>query len=304
VVTISERGKPIPQVTWRHRGEAAAAALFFGLCRALPLDAASGLAGWLARRIGPFISVSKQARRNLAAALPELSAAEIETIVRGMWDNIGRVAAEYPHLDRIRVFENDGRVEVSGMEHVDKALAEERRMILFAGHLANWELGPLAGAQYGLRTTQIYRSANNPRVDQMIQRHRASLGGEFIPKEEAGRGALAALRRGAHLGILVDQKLNEGIPVPFFGRPAMTAPTLAVLALRFDCAVLPVHVERLAGARFRLTVEPPLPLPDSGNRTADVTALMAAVNATLERWIRERPEQWFWVHRRWPDDTR
>jgi len=100
---------------------------------------------------------------------------------------------------------------------------------------------------------------------------------------------------------LVDQKLNDGIPVPFFGREAMTAPALALLALHFDCAVLPARVERLQGAHFRLTIHPPLPLLRGVARAADAAALMAAVNRTLETWIRERPEQWFWLHRRWPD---
>ena len=101
--------------------------------------------------------------------------------------------------------------------------------------------------------------------------------------------------------MLTDQKMNDGIPVPFFGRPAMTAPALAVLALRFDCVVLPARVERLGGAHFRLTVFPALPLPRSGDSHADAATLMARVNAILETWIRERPEQWFWVHRRWSD---
>jgi KDO2-lipid IV(A) lauroyltransferase len=101
--------------------------------------------------------------------------------------------------------------------------------------------------------------------------------------------------------MLADQKMNDGIALPFFGRPAMTAPALAVLALRFDCDVLPARVERLAGARFRLTVYPPLPLPRSGDHHADVAMLMILVNQTLESWIRDRPEQWFWLHRRWPD---
>src|SRR5438034_521098 len=159
----------------------------------------------------------------------------------------------------------------------------------------------LAAGQYGTDVAQIYRAANNPLVDRMIARFRGT-GSEFIPKGRvASRRALAALRRGAHLTLLVDQKLNDGIAVPFFGRPAMTAPALALLALRFDCAVLPARVERLAGAHFRLTIHPPLALPRSGDRSADVAALMAAVNATLEGWIRERPEQWFWVHSRWPD---
>jgi KDO2-lipid IV(A) lauroyltransferase len=108
------------------------------------------------------------------------------------------------------------------------------------------------------------------------------------------------LRRGAHLALLADQKLNDGIAVPFFGRPAMTAPALALLALRFDCTVLPARVERLRGAHFRLTLYPPLELPRSGDRDADVAALMERVNRTLEGWIRERPEQWFWLHNRWP----
>ena len=114
---------------------------------------------------------------------------------------------------------------------------------------------------------------------------------EFIPKGAvAARHAIAALRSGAHLTLLADQKMNDGIPVPFFGRPAMTAPALADLALRFDCDVLPARVERLDGARFRLTVSPPLPLPQSGEPHADAAALMAGVNATLEAWIRDRPE--------------
>ena len=95
--------------------------------------------------------------------------------------------------------------------------------------------------------------------------------------------------------------MNDGIPVPFFGRDAMTAPALARLALRYDCAVVPVRVDRIAGARFRITVETPLALPHSGDTEADTLALMTAVNAVIERWVRERPEHWFWLHRRWPD---
>jgi len=159
----------------------------------------------------------------------------------------------------------------------------------------------LAAVQYGISVAQIYRSANNPLVDRMIARFRGG-GGELIPKGTVGaRRAIAVLRRGAHLTMLADQKMNDGIPVPFFGRPAMTASALAALALRFDCDVLPARVERLGGARFRLTVFPPLPLPRSGNHHADVAALMTRVNQTLEEWIRDHPAEWFWLHRRWPD---
>jgi len=268
---------------------------------ALPMDAASALGGALARRIGPRLGISKRARRNLSAALPELSAPETERVLRDMWDNLGRVAAEYPHLRRIRVFPPDGRVDTSGIEHLDRAIAGGRPVIIFGGHLGNWEIAARAAGQYGIDVAQIYRAANNKLVDRMIARFRGT-GSEFIPKGAiASRRALAALRRGAHLTLLVDQKLNDGIAVPFFGRPAMTGPALALLALHFDCAVLPARVERLRGAHFRLTIDPPLPLPSSGERAADVAALMEAVNRMLEGWIRERPEQWFWLHSRWPD---
>jgi KDO2-lipid IV(A) lauroyltransferase len=174
-------------------------------------------------------------------------------------------------------------------------------MIVFSGHIANWEIGMLAGVQHGISVAQIYRALDNPLMDRIIGRFRGD-SVEFIPKGAiAARRAIAALRRGTHLGLLADQKMNDGIPVPFFGRPAMTAPALAVLALRFDCDVLPLRVERLDGARFRVTVFPPLPLPRSGEPHADAAALMARVNAILEAWIRDRPEQWLWLHQRWPD---
>jgi KDO2-lipid IV(A) lauroyltransferase len=273
----------------------------FGAFGLLPLDWASAIGGALARTIGPRLAISKRARLNIRRALPELADHEIAKTIAQMWDNLGRVAAEYPHLRQIRVFEPGGRVETHGFEHMNLAVATGRRMIIFSGHIANWEIGMLAAVQYGAEVAQIYRAANNPLIDRMITRFRGT-GGELIPKGSVGaRRAIAVLRRGAHLTILADQKMNDGIPVPFFGRPAMTASALAALALRFDCDVLPARVERLGGARFRLTVFPPLPLPRSGDHHADVATLMTRVNQTLEDWIRDRPQEWFWVHRRWPD---
>jgi KDO2-lipid IV(A) lauroyltransferase len=293
----SERGR----LKFGHRLEAWGAGLCFGILGLLPLDWASAIGGALARAVGPRLGISKRARLNLSRALPGLSRVETARIIAGMWDNLGRVAAEYPHLREIHVFDPHGRVEMHGFEHVDRAVAAGRRMIIFSGHIANWEIAMLAAVQYGISVAQIYRAANNPLVDRMITRFRGT-GGELIPKGAvAARRAIAVLRRSEHLTMLADQKMNDGIPVPFFGRPAMTPSALASLALRFDCDVLPARVERLGGARFRLTVFPRLPLPRTGDHHADVAALMAEVNRTLEAWIRDRPEEWFWLHRRWPD---
>jgi KDO2-lipid IV(A) lauroyltransferase len=305
-MTEDEPSAPEPlaeSVPWRYRVEAWLAATGIRLIGLLPLDWASALGGALARTIGPRLGISRRAHLNLKTAMPDLGDTEIKAIVRGMWDNLGRVVFEYPRLSKITIFPpelNDDRVEVRGVEHIEAARAGGRRLILVSAHLGNWEIAPLAATQYGLDIALIYRAANNPMVDAMIGNLRPH--GKFIPKGAvASRQAFATLRRGGHLALLADQKLNDGIAVPFFGRDAMTAPALAMLAMRFDCDVLPVRVERLGGARFRLTVHPRLPLPKTGDREADTLTLMTAVNQTLETWIRERPDQWFWLHRRWPD---
>ncbi|MDP6270784.1 MAG: lauroyl acyltransferase [Alphaproteobacteria bacterium] len=290
----------------RHRLEALLLRLALWFFGRLPLDRASALGGWLGRGLGPRLGLSKRARRNLGRAFPDLEPGRIEAIVGGMWDNLGRVAAEFPHLARLRCYQAapDGvrRIEVVGAENVDLAGQSEAGAIFFSGHLGNWELLPLVALQRPLALISVYRKANNPYADALIQAVRDSTGGEHLAKGGAGaRGLIGALRRGRAVALVVDQKQNDGIAVDFFGRPAMTAPAAAELALRYGCPLIPSRVERLGGARFRITIEPPLELVETGEREADVAATMARIHARLEAWIRARPEQWFWLHRRWPD---
>ena len=144
----------------------------------------------------------------------------------------------------------------------------------------------------------VYRAANNPWVDRLMRRFHGIR--RAVPKGSAGgRELVRHLRRGGSIAMLVDQKQNDGIAVPFFGRNAMTAPAIARLGYRFGCPLVPVRVERLNGARFRCTVMAPIELTETGDATTDVLATMASVNAVLEGWIRARPEQWLWVHARW-----
>ncbi len=286
----------------RYPLEGAAAWLAFALCRRLPLDRASRMGGWLGRAVGPPLARSRRAEARLRRAMPELTEAEAKRVIRAMWDNLGRVVAEYPHLEEFGGPAGDERVELVGAEHVERAAKDGVGAIFFSAHLGNWEILPPRAARHGVPLTQVYRAANNPFVERLTARARQGGRGLYLPKGPGtARGLFEALQGGAHLAMLVDQKLNEGIPVPFFGRDAMTAPLIAQLGLRFGCPVLPARVERLDGARFRITVLEPLELPSSGDREADVRALMAQVNALIESWVRERPEQWLWLHRRWPE---
>jgi len=286
-----------------HPLEAAGAVAVYTLCRVLPIDMASALGGWMGRTIGPRLSVSSRAFRNLGLAYPEKSDAEIAAIVSGMWDNLGRVAAEYPHLSEINVYDPKGRVEVIGAEYVDLLRDDDKPGIFFSGHLGNWEIVSFGATQRNLPLDRVYREANNRLVEWLYQHGRGAVKGALIPKGSAGaRLLLKAIKSGNHLGMLVDQKMNDGIAVPFFGRDVMTAPALAEMALRYDCPVVPARIERLKGARFRLTILPPLNLVRTGDRHADVAANMAQVNAVIEQWVRDTPEQWLWLHNRWPDE--
>ncbi len=283
--------------------EAAAVIGGYRLLGLLPKRLASNLGGAIARFLGPKLPVSERARRSLRRFLPELGEVGIERTVVEMWDNLGRTAAEYPHLTRLTVFVPDADIDVVGVEHVDRAKAAGKPIVFFAAHLANWELAGLAAARHGTPVHLVYREANNRHVETLFREGRGAFAAGLIPKGASGaRLAMQALKQGKHLGMLLDQKMNDGIAVPFFGADAMTAPALAVLALRFDCAVLPVRVERLGSApKFRVTVEAPMELPRTGDKAADTLALMTAVNSRMEAWIRARPGQWLWLHRRWPE---
>jgi KDO2-lipid IV(A) lauroyltransferase len=272
------------------RAEAAAAAAALALARRLGPVRASSAGGALLRWIGPLLPVSRVARDNLRlAGLPP-------GLVPAVWDNLGRSMAELPHLPRLGPSAAGPGWELVGAEHLPRGPA-----ILFSAHLANWEVMTHALARLCPGAAGIYRAPDNPLVDAMLGRLRGDGALPLFPKGAAGaRAALRHLAQGGVLALLADQKMNDGIAVPFFGRQAMTAPALAALALRFRCPVVPAHAERLGPARFRLVVEAPLPLPASGDRAADTLALMTAVNARIEAWIRARPGEWLWLHRRWP----
>src|SRR5690606_22770435 len=194
------------------------------------------------------------------------------------------------------------RVEIVGAEFVETLRDDGVPGIFFSAHLANWEVACIAAAEFGLPLGQIYRSADNPWIDWLFRRMRSSIAGERIPKgREGARQLVRTMRDGGHLAIMADQKLNEGLPVPFFGRDAMTPTAPASLALRFRCPLVPTRVERLPGVRFRITFFPPLAFSDTGDADRDVRLMLTEMNRTIEGWVREHPEQWFWVHRRWPD---
>lgn len=278
-----------------YRLQALALKILFAFFRLLPLDTASNIGGMLGRKIGPFLSAHRTAQKNLEMIFPEKTPTEIAHILRGMWDNLGRVAAELPYLPTEALY---SRVTLKGSENFPKP---GQPVLFFSAHLGNWELTYPTAFESGLSMTLIYRHANNPYVDKLITNMRQSRCTHLLPKGPRGALKMAhAIKRGDAIAMLIDQKMNDGIAVPFFGRPAMTAPAIAKLALRYDLPIIPARVARTSGCHFETTIFPPLAYEKTGDEEADVLAIMIRINALLENWIREEPEQWFWVHKRWP----
>jgi KDO2-lipid IV(A) lauroyltransferase len=290
-----------------QRAQAAALGAGMAVLRALGPAAASNVGGFVARLVGPRLSPSRVADANLRRALPELDEAARRRVIRAVWDNVGRVAGELPHLAALRRTVSGPGWELAGEEHVRAVLQAGEPVLFFSGHFGNWEMMLPCAAEFGIALSGVYRAPSNPAVDALMLRLRLAAlhpGATMFAKGASGaRQMLKHVAAGRSLGLLADQKMNDGIPVPFFGRPAMTAPALAQFALRYGAPLLPARVDRIGPARFRIVCEAPIHAVDTGNRQADVMAVMTAVNATLERWVRADPGNWLWLHRRWPKEA-
>lgn len=299
---MSEKRQPwVQDFLWRL--EAFGFDLFIGAVRLMGVDRASDFGGWLGRTFGPMSGAHKVASRNLKLAFPDKDAAWHEQILCEQWDGLGRSFAEFPLMDKI--LPSTGRVEVVNKERLVE-IAENRIPVVFvSGHLSNWEVMPAAIVDSGVVCEMTYRAANNPYVDRRIKESRFRYGVRlFAPKGGDGaRELLEGMKQGKSVALMNDQKFNSGVAAPFFDHLAHTAPGPTRLAIRFGTVLQPMSVQRLKGARFRAVVHDPIVPPRTGDRTADIEAGVRMINAFMEDRIRERPAEWFWVHRRWPNEV-
>lgn len=284
-----------------HRIEDFGFGLYMDHFARMPLDRASAAgADWLVR-LGPLTSAHRTALRNLRLAFPNESEEWRREVARGMWACIGRTVAEFPHLPEIHAFREGSRITVENAERLDAIRESGKGAVFISGHFANWELMPVAIAQRPTPCQMTYRPANNPLIDARILTIRENYGAKLQSAKgvEGGIGLMRALSKGWSVALMNDQKYNEGVKAPLFGHDCMTADGPTRLARRFGALLQPMSVKR-DGAHFTAVVHDPLPIDAD---TPDATAVPASVrriNAFVEARIREAPEQWFWVHRRWP----
>ncbi len=263
-------------------------------------------AGRFVRRIGPWLPEHRIGRANLKAAFPDWPPAKVERVLGGVWDNLGRLGAEFVHLDHL--FNLDpARLDQSRIEFTPETAERFLRLrdskkpaLFFAAHLANWELPAIAATAFGLQSAALFRPPSIPTVRRFVLDVRSSRMGRLIPTTlDAPMRIADAMQEGLHTGMLVDQYYTRGVDVTFFGRRTKANPLIARLARHIDAPIHGTRVVRLPGDGCR--VDPPEAInpPRDAKGKIDVAAMMQLITSILEGWIREHPEQWLWLHRRW-----
>jgi KDO2-lipid IV(A) lauroyltransferase len=299
--------------TRRHAKAAADAALGWlavgtlRVLRATNRKHMADLAGRVMRTLGPRLKEHRIGRANLVAAFPEKSSADIDDILRGVWDNLGRVAAELAHIDRLQILDPDP-LEKGDILYTPQAYdrfqqlrADGKPALIFAAHLANWELPALVATKYRLDTTVLYRRPNIGAVSDAVIAIREGSMGTLIP---TGLDAPVKLGRvleaGGHVAMLVDQYYVNGVDVTFFGRRCKANPFIARLARQIECPIHGTRVVRLPDRhRFRVDLTEAIEPKRGADGRIDIAGTMQAITSVIEGWVREHPEQWLWVHRRW-----
>jgi KDO2-lipid IV(A) lauroyltransferase len=282
--------------------EATAFRLLLVVARVVPRRVLLG-AGGLAGRLGYHLDARHRrvAFDNLRAAYgPQLDPRRARTIVRRSWRHFGRITFDslsFPRFDRNAV----GRiVHYEGLEHIRAAYAKGRGVLVFSGHFGHWELTALMQGFLDLPLALVARPLDNPRLERLLAGFRGLSGNRVIHKRNAVREILRPLRGGGGVAIVLDQDARrDGVFVPFFGRSASTTPTLALVALRTGAAVVPTYSIPHEDGTYTIVYEAAVQIAAGDDLDDDVRRITAVCTAHIERWVREHPELWLWMHRRW-----
>lgn len=278
--------------------------VYWNPLKAMTIEKASDFGAGMLRKLGPLTSQHRTMVRNLRLAYPEWNEKQVAETAGGAWENLGRIVGEMPHLPRMRPFAPGSPVEVIGAERLEAINASGKPAVLIGGHMANWEVMSATVAN-SLKQSQItYRSANNPYIDKRIADVRLAYGVEALAPKGAGtRELMRALSKGKSVALMNDQKFNQGVAVPFFGHDAMTAPGPTRLAMRYKAMLLPLSTLRTGPGRYRVTVYDPIDIEQTTEEDAAIYSTVLKISRFVEARVREAPEQWFWMHNRWPKEA-
>lgn len=298
-----ERWSFVRNLLWMT--EAAVFGAFLGFTRLLPAGRASLIGRRVMMWVGPRLDKHRIFKRNFRLAFPGKNEQEIDALATAAWGGAGGLLAEYAHLGTICVRQADSRLQIAKVGDVPVLSDPARPTIFVSAHLANWEVCAGGIKKAGIPVTAVYTPLQNPWLNRILMRQRRHLGCRLLPRDESMRSLIRELGKSRSIGLIMDQRVDSGVPIPFFGIDKFTTLVPARLAMRHGFDLVPVRTERLGGARFRVTFYAPIVPDDStAEPTEQATQMSRKVNLLFEDWIRERPEDWFCSKRRWPKDAR
>ena len=272
---------------------------FYKISKFIGIRFSSLLGGVVLFVYGKFSLKNKIALKNLNKVFPSKNLKQKKTIINRMWFHFGRVIGEYPHLEKINALGSEN-ITIEGLENLTDPLKKNKNCLFFSAHLGNWELTSHPLTELGYTISFIYRPPNNPFVDNLLRRIRKKYGVNLIRKGPSGaKECIKVLKSNkGNIGMLMDQKMNDGIKANFFGYEVMTASAIARFAIKFKCPIIPAICKRVNGTRFLIKYYPEIKYEKILELESELN-IINYLNRYIETWIKESPEQWIWVHNRW-----
>jgi len=274
----------------------------FCIFKIIGLKNASNLGSLLGKFIGPLFRSKDIIKSNIKLGLGNIDEKKEKIIINGMWSNIGRTFAEYVFLKDFKHNRtNFEHMKINGVKYLDEIKKNDQPVIFFSGHFANFELMAMELDKSGVKTAAIYRPLNNFFLNPLMEYLRMKyICPTQIPKGRKGmREIINRIKDGYSIALMMDQRVSEGQKIPFFNEPALTTTIPAQLALKYDCKLVPISLERKGGANFEMTVHEPYNIEKTGNDEEDTKNIILKINKIIEKMIIKNPKQWIWSHNRW-----
>ena len=274
----------------------------FCIFKIIGLKNASNLGSVLGRFIGPLFRSKHITKQNIKIGLGELDQKKETEIINSMWSNIGRTFAEYPFLKDFKFNKiNFGHIKIYGTKYLDEIKKNNEPTIFYSCHFANFELMAMELDKFGIKCAAIYRPLNNFFLNPLMEYLRM----KYIcpnqnPKGRMGmREIISKVKDGYSIALMVDQRVSEGPRTPFFNKLAHTTTIPAQLALKYNCKLVPIFLERKEGINFEMTIHEPYKIEKTGNDEEDTKNITLKINQIIEKMIINNPKQWIWSHNRW-----
>ena len=274
----------------------------FCIFKIIGLRNSSAIGDIIGRSVGPFFRSKDITKQNIKNAFGEIDKKKESEIINGMWSNIGRTFAEYIFLKDFKFNKtNYNHMKINGIKYLDQIKKDNNPVIFYSGHFANFELMAMELEKFGIKCAAIYRPLNNYFLNPIMEYLRMKYICPYqIPKGRMGmREIINKFKNGYSIALMVDQRVGEGPRNLFFNKPAHTTTIPAQLALKYDCKLVPIYLERKNGVNFEMTIHEPYKIKKIENEKENIKNITIEINQIIEKMIIKNPQQWTWSHNRW-----